>query len=273
MLQLTEMVYYHFCRLSILGTTISMFNPFKLFDSISLKVDNLKDKSEPVLELSRVLPIVGYLLITMTLIDFVNVILPMQLQNPEWELTTLDRLSSHSWSLLMGTGFILTGFFSRSLKRVRLIEVRLLMVIRWGLLLLGILYILALPLVATDTYRLRNQIKTNFGQEAQGRLQLIDQVEANLGGINNPNQLLQITQNLGLPITDPSAPPEKLKQQIQQQLPQLRQQIPTQAAQAANRQVKFLLKSSLRTASQLTLIALGNGWIWWKTRKLKSFLL
>mgnify|MGYP006994853540 CR=1 FL=1 len=97
-------------------------------------------------------------------------------------------------------------------------------------------------------------------------------MEANLGGINNPNQLLQITQNLGLPITNPNAPPDQLKQQIQQQLPQLRQQIPEQAAKAESGQVKTLIKRSLRTALQLMVIALGNGLVWWKTRKLKLFL-
>lgn len=247
-----------------------MFNPF---DEFFLKVDNFQNKNEPVLDLSRVLPIVGYLLIFMTLIDFANVIIPPQLQNPEWELTTLDRLSNHSWALLMGTGFILTGFFSSALGRVRLIEVRLLMVIRWGLLLLGIIYILSLPLVLFNTNRLITQIKTKFSQESQARVQLIDQVEANLGGINNPNQLLQITQTLGIPITNPNTPPEQLKQQIQKQLPQLRQQIPEQAAQAESRQVKTLIQRSLRTALQLLVIALGNGLVWFKTRKLKLFLL
>ncbi|MFM1842584.1 MAG: hypothetical protein RLZZ490_1320 [Cyanobacteriota bacterium] len=250
-----------------------MFKPSKLFDQFFLKVGNFQNKNEPVLDLSRVLPIVGYLLIFMTLVDFANAILPLRLQNPEWELTTLDRLSNHSWSLLMGTGFILTGFFGSALGRVHLIEVRILMIIRWGLLLLGILYILSLPLVFTNTNRLMNQIKTNISQESQARLQLIDQVDANIGGINNPNQLLQITQTLGLPITNPNAPPEQLKQQIQQQLPQLRQQITERAAQAESTQVKTLIKSSLRTAIQLMVIALGNGWIWFKTHKIKLFLL
>jgi len=247
-----------------------MFNPF---DDFFLKVDNFQNKNEPVLDLSRVLPIVGYLLIFMTLIDFANVLIPLRLQNPEWELTTLDRLSNHSWAFLMGTGFILTGFFGSALGRVHLIEVRLLMVIRWGLLLLAILYLLSLPLVFTNTNRLITQIKTNISQESQARVQLIDQVEANLGGINNPNQLLQITQTLGLPITNPNAPPEQLKQQIQQQLPQLRQQVPEQAAKAESGQVKILLKRSIRTASQLMVIILANGLVWFKTRKLKLFLL
>ena len=50
-----------------------MLNPL---DEVFLKVGDYQNKSEPVLELSRVLPIVGYLLIFMTLIDFANVLIP-----------------------------------------------------------------------------------------------------------------------------------------------------------------------------------------------------
>ena len=198
---------------------------------------------------------------------------PPQLQNPEWELTTLSRLSDHSWAFLIGTGFILTGFFSIALGRVRLIEVRLLMVIRWGLLLLGIIYILSLPLVFFNTNRLVSQVKTNFTQQIQAREQVINQVEANIGTISNPNQLLQIAQTLGIPVTDPGVSPDELKQQIQQQLPQLRQQMPEQAAKAQNEQIRSLLQRSLRTAAQLLVIAVGNSLVWFKTRKLKLFLL
>jgi len=50
-------------------------------------------------------------------------------------------------------------------------------------------------------------------------------------------------------------------------------QIPEQAAKAESGQVRNILKRSIRTASQLMVIALGNGLVWFKTRKLKLFLL
>ena len=250
-----------------------MLNPFALFDDISLKISDFQNKNEPVLELSRVLPIVGYLMIFMTLIDFANILIPVQLQNPEWELATLNALSDHSWAFLISTGFVITGFFSIALARVRMIEVRLLMVIRWGLLLLGISYFLSLALVFGNTNRLVSQIKTNFSQQIQAREQLLDQVDANINSIGNPNQLLQIAQTLGISLANPSAPPDQLKQQIQQQLPQLRQQLPEQAAKAQSDQIRQLTKRSIRTASQLFVIALANTLVWFKTRKLKLFLL
>lgn len=246
---------------------------FNIFDLFFLNVDYSKRDSDidAVLELSRVLPIVGYLLIFMTLIDFINVLTPLQLQNPEWELVTLSKLSDHSWAFLIGTGFALTGFFSIALARVRLIEVLLLRVIRWGLLLLGGIYLVSLLLVINNTNRLVSQVKTNFLQQIQAKEEIINQVEANINTIDNPSQLLQIAQTLSIPIPNPGAPPEQIQQQIQQKLPQLRQQVPEQAARAENKQIKALIQRSLRTAIQLFVIAIGNTLVWFKTRDLKSF--
>ena len=130
----------------------------------------------------------------MTLIDFANTLIPVQLQNPEWELATLSKLSDHSWAFLIGTGFILTGFFSIALQQVRLIEVRLLMLVRWGLLLLGVLYILSLPLVFINTNRLVSRIKADFSQQIQARQELINQAEANIDTIGS----VQICARKGL---------------------------------------------------------------------------
>lgn len=121
--------------------------------------------------------------------------------------------------------------------------------------------------------RLISRIETNFSQQIQAREQVINQVEANIGTISNPNQLLQIAQTLGIALTNPDAPPDQLKQQIQQQLPQLRQQLPEQGTKAQNEQIHQLIRRSIRSASQLFIIALANALVWFKTRMLKLFLL
>jgi hypothetical protein len=216
---------------------------------------------------------VGYLMILMNLVDTIYIIIPAQLQNPQWELNTLTTLSNHSWSFLIGTGFVITSFFSDHISRVRLIEVYFLMAIRWGLLLLAFFYLLSLPLVLANTSRLISLIKTNVSQELQTRTQLTEQVQKNLDTFTNPNQLLQIAQSLGLPLSSSTAPPTQIKQEIQQQLPLLKTRLAKEASKSESQQIQELLKRSSRTAIQLIIISVANFLVWLKTRNINTLLL
>ena len=249
-----------------------MFNPLGFFSGAFLRIGKYEREIEPLLDLSRVLPIVGYLMFLMTLVDFANILIPLRLQNPEWELTTIDALSNHSWALLISTGFIITGFFGINLRQVRIIELRLLMIIRWGLLSLAALYLLFLLLILTNTNRLIGQIKTNFSQQIEAREQLIGQVEQNLDAITDPNQLMQIGQTLGLSLSSSDPSPEVIQQEIRERLPGLKIQISQQAARAEKSQIRILIKRSIRTTIQLILIIIANCLVWLQTRRLNLLL-
>lgn len=251
-----------------------MPNLFGFFDDIFLKISNFPDKNEPDPELYRILPLIGYFMIIMTIFDFIYVMFPLNLKNPEWELSVIGSFSDQSWGLLIGIGFVLTGFFGNALGQVWLIEIRLLVLIRWGLLLLGIVYLLALPLVFSNTGRLVSQIETEFTQRVERQEQLISEVKANLSEISNKDQLLQLAQAIGISIPNvDSLTPAEIQQEIQQQLPKISQEIPERAKQEQDNRTKLIVKRSTKAGFQLTILAIINIWVWYKMRKLGQFLL
>ncbi len=114
-----------------------MPNLFGFFENLFLKIENFPDKNEPDPELYRILPLIGYFMIFMTILDFIYVVIPANFRNPEWELSVIGSLSDQSWALLIAIGFVLTGFFGNALGQVWLLEIRLLIIIRWAILVLS----------------------------------------------------------------------------------------------------------------------------------------
>jgi hypothetical protein len=101
-----------------------------------------------------ILPIVGYAIVAMSFVDFVSVLFPLQLQNPDWELKTISTLVEQIWAFLIGLGFIFTRYFQENQGDIRSVELFFLKFIRWFILIMAIVLLLMIPLVLLDTHRL-----------------------------------------------------------------------------------------------------------------------
>ena len=110
----------------------------------------------------------GLLLIVLTLVDFVLVLLDLQLKNPMSELTVVGSLTSHTTVAIIGVVFF---FIGGEHERTGL-EKRFSGILSWVVLLIGGTYILLAPLMVMNQIRvaefqskqLENSKETNLKQ-------------------------------------------------------------------------------------------------------------
>ena len=238
-----------------------------IFTPGTLNSSNLKE------DILRGIPIIGYLMVTMSIADCVFVAIPLQLQNPTWELATLGAISNHAWGILIGFGFVLTTFSCDTVKEVRPIEIYIVNLFRTFILLLALIFILALPLVVVNTFRVNRLEGQQIQNQVASRTAIIAQVENNLNAITDIRQLLEIGQGLGLNLTyTPQTAASNLKKQIQEQLPGLKKRVVNESIESINSKRKYQWKSSARIFLQLFILSIANILLWLKTRRLKRLL-
>ena len=121
--------------------------------------------------------LVGYSILFLVLVDYLALLISAQFFDPTWELTTIGRLVETAWAPLLA--FLLI-FYRRYQDIIKPGELRLLSLLSWFALLLGIAYFLAVPLIIGNTIRI------NRSQQAQ----LISQIH------NQKTQVQQYTQQL-----------------------------------------------------------------------------
>jgi len=221
----------------------------------------------------RGLPIIGYLMVFMSIADCVFVAVPLQLQNPVWELATLGSISNHTWGILIGLGFVLSTFSRDSINRVRPIEIYIINLFRILILLFALMFFLALPLVVVNTFRVNDLEARQIETQVTNRKRIIAQVEENLNAINDIRQLLEIGQGLGLRLTyTPQSAPDSLKKQIREQLPGATKKLETEASMSISSKKKYQWKASARIFLQLFILSIANILLWFKTRRLKALI-
>jgi hypothetical protein len=105
--------------------------------------------------------LIGYLLLIAELVDFANLFLGMQAMNPQWEWKTFGVVAQQMPVLLIASGLILLGGrYSRGN-----FERRVLQPFRWSLLLLGIIYLLLLPLAGNNLFRLNQAMEQGLDRQ------------------------------------------------------------------------------------------------------------
>jgi len=222
----------------------------------------------------RVLPLIGYFIVLMSLIDITFIVLPLQLKNPVWELATIGSLADHFWAMLIGFGFILTTFFDEDLSLVKSIEITVITFLRWFFLFYGIFFIITAPLVLANTARVANLTEAKITEQAQAKETLITNLKNNLGPISNPQQLLEIGQGLGVDLSDAgNLSPDELRTQLQQQLTARKASLTAQSTAAQQGETRKLWGKSVRTLVQIILISTLCLLIFFKTREIGVELL
>jgi predicted house-cleaning noncanonical NTP pyrophosphatase (MazG superfamily) len=104
---------------------------------------------------------VGYCLLVLAIIDIIDILFPLQLLNFNWELFVIPQLVERVAVPLIAIALIFYGE-TRVTSRI---EVIVLKVLRWFSLLLGVFFILLLPLILVDTPRLQAQINTDISRK------------------------------------------------------------------------------------------------------------
>jgi hypothetical protein len=215
-------------------------------------------------DLTGLLPIIGYALVIMSFIDFIYVASQFQLQNFESQLNSIRAFTEHSWVFLIGLGFIFTRYFSENQYDIRFPEIIFQKIIRWIILLMGVAFFLAIPLVFVNTGRLLKSVNDKIIQQQNSNLEQIAQVERSLSSVLTTAQLKLIGKNINLSPKELNLPDPQIKDSIKRNLLIAKRRISEATDQAKQQQSKSIWKNSYRTIIALFILSFTFVFVWFK---------
>ncbi len=190
------------------------------------------------------LRLLGYILLVFALIDYIAIIIPLRLTDPAWEFQTIGQLVDHVWSPLLGIAFV---FFYTQNHSIGPREIPVLRCLSWASLILGLLYILMLPLGINNSltiYRATSaQITDQFGQQTEQIQKLNQQLDA----ANTPDKIKTIAKIIN-PQSNAqiNATPQELKNKLSQQIQIAGKNVSTTANIVKQQQSISLIKNAVK---------------------------
>lgn len=201
--------------------------------------------------------LLGYGLLVLSLVDYLHIVIPLHFTDPAWEFQTIEALVDHAAPPLLGLVFV----FYRREGYIKELEKNLLKLLSWISLLIGLLYLLIIPLGIADTWRIyyniNAQISTQFSQQNQQFQHLKD-------NLNQANTDKQIEQVLGALAPQGRLPeikqPQEAKDQVLSQIAKAEYKLKTETDSRRSSQIHTLLKDSVK--SHLGALIAGALFIW-----------
>ena len=215
-------------------------------------------------DLTGLLPIIGYALVIMSFIDFIYVASQFQLQNFESQLNSIRAFTEHSWVFLIGLGFIFTRYFSENQYDIRFPEIIFQKIIRWIILLMGVAFFLAIPLVFVNTGRLLKSVNNQIVEQQKVNLEQIAQIEKGLNSGLTTAQIQLIGRNINLTPEELKLPEPQIKDSIKRNLLIAKTRITAAANEAKRQQFRSRWKNSSRTIIALLILGFTFVIVWFK---------
>ena len=200
--------------------------------------------SEAVEQRSHLLlPLLGYSLLVFALFDYINIVIPPRFTDPAWELQTIGALVEHIPVPLLGLLFV----FYRHQGYIAKLEKNFLGFLSWLCLLVGLLYLLMLPLGFADTWRLyhanRNQVSARLSQQRQK----FDEVKGQLNQAKTDQQIQQLVTSLTPQVRlEDIQNPQAFKEQFIAQINEGERRAQVLADSAWANQSQTLIKNSVK---------------------------
>lgn len=212
-------------------------------DGLTQTVDELRQFSA---RLSSSIPLfrwVGYGLLILAGFDIIDALYPPQLTNPAWEFQTIGALVERVPVPLLG--FILV-FFGEQYFRTK-IERPVIKVLSWLTLILGIMFLLLVPLGIFDTIRLEKQSSEQIKSQVDQRKEQIKQFKDQLDKTTTPQQMEQLLQGISN-APDIKNPQEvgKIKDQLSNFVGAAEGRIDNESQEVQSNRRKALLKNSIK---------------------------
>jgi signal transduction histidine kinase len=192
----------------------------------------------------RLLRFLGYTLLMFSLFDYLVILIPPQLTNPNWEFQSIGQMVDHVWSILLGLTFIFL-FNQSSILNVK--QIKILKLLSWLSLVIGIFYLLMLPLGINNSLTLYRSINNQFkNQQAQQQAQS-QRITDQLTSVASPQQLNSIAASLNIQ-TEPNSKQfsQDLKNKIFEQIKTSTQNAINTGNIAKREQIKNLIKTAVR---------------------------
>ena len=178
---------------------------------------------------SFLLKFIGIICILSFFIDFLFLLLPLQLTDKLWQINLSRTLVERGIGPLLGLGAILTAYWFDKANEVRRSSSQLKLAIFIISGLLGLIFLLIFPLHLSNVNQVKNQALTRINQEAE---QLESQINNQLAQEQTEikNQLAQVQNQFGN---------EQIKAAVEKQRPVLKQQLATQLNELIKDEKKY----------------------------------
>ncbi|GAC1477440.1 MAG: hypothetical protein NVS2B14_19010 [Chamaesiphon sp.] len=203
--------------------------------------------------------LIGYALLIFSLIDFGDILLPPHFANPFWEYQTIGALVEHVVVPLTGFLFVFYRPESSSGKR----EKTLLSLLSWVSLLIGLFFILLLPLTMADTWRIHESIKAQAASQTSQQIERLEQVKKQLQLAKSNEEIDSLLASLS-----PQGRSHKIenyqdfKGKAIAQLTQNEQTLKERAISIKGNQTRKLIKSTVKWSLSTLISGVLFIWVW-----------
>ncbi|OUL28083.1 HpsJ family protein [Nostoc sp. 106C] len=231
-----------------------------IYKLIDVEVSKLNKSVNSLIGIINICRLVGYSLLILVFFDLIDIFFPLQIMNPVWEFQTMGALVERVAIPLVALVLVLSGKLENRLRW----ELPILGLLSRLTLLVGLLYILLIPLGVSDSIRLYNSNLEQFNKEYSQQVFQTNQVEKQLTQAT-PAELDNILKRQGRSLDGKN--PQDVKKQILLGINQAKQQIKTQAEAKKSFVNLKLLKSSVKwnlgaLISGFLFIAIWKGTVW-----------
>lgn len=215
-------------------------------ENLKTQIEDLEGLSFSFRQALSIFRWLGYGLLLFTLFDWLDVLTPLKFMNPLWEFQTIGALVEKVIVPLLG--FVLV--FSGAEVNRRRWEASILKFLSWFTLVIGILYLLMVPLGLLNTIRINEINSSQVLSQVDKQVAQIKAVQTQLQTVNNEAQmqeLLKALQKGGLAITPkPGESVETIKKDLNSFMTGAKEKMENQAKEARSNQQFALFKSSIK---------------------------
>jgi hypothetical protein len=188
---------------------------------------------------------VGYSFLLLSFFDVVSIFIPLRLMNPEWEVQAITALVERVAAPLIGLALVFYQDFELRDKW----ELTALKGLSWAALIVGILYLLLLPLVVVDTVRIDSNLSSQLKVQIARQTTQVKQFEQRLQNASSKAEINSLIIRAGGQALTPELQGKDLRT-IKQDLlaktaegkPKINQQAEAAIADRRLNQVKLAVK-------------------------------
>ena len=213
--------------------------------SLNQKVDRLGNFSLNMLRSVALWRLSGYALLLLFLMDLAEIFIPPRFLNAQWEFEVFGQIVERVPIPLLS--FILIFYGGKYLRKSW--EYIFLTIASWLTVLIGVIFILAVPLGIINTIRIDTQTSDAINRQANGRLEVLQQVENRLGDVENAQQMQVLIAQLNrgnTPRIQNDQQLEQAKTSLRNLIEQNRTQINTNSKATIKQARRGLLKRSVK---------------------------
>ena len=187
--------------------------------------------------------LLGYILLMFALIDYIHILIPPHFTNFFWEFQMIGSLVEHVPIPLMGLVFV----FCRNPSYIGKLENHFLWFLSWVSLVVGLVYLLMIPLGVTDTWRIYYASKAQITNQIYQQSQSFEQIKDQLSQATTDEQFKKLAVDLNLQSSSLQVKnTQAFKDQLRNGIAQAERSIQVQAHIAQTNETQALIKDSLK---------------------------